>query len=448
VWVVIGLLIAAKIGGLPLLYVLLVGWALRGHRCALQALTFSFFLAYLNPAFFPDLGLAGLLRWVVFGAAVARILFDARYLRIPMPYTTWALAAFCVIIAASSSMMSLTPTVSLLKLLLFGLGAAAITAAVQLNRGMAAYWKSWFFTLLLVVLCLSIPTYFVHDIGFHRNGRGFQGILNHPQAFAVFLCPMTAWLTSVYLTREETSPLFGFSLLLAWFSLFASQARTGFIAIALSVIVALVLMSIFQLRALRNTFLAVMRDKRAFTAMALSLIAALSFAIVNSSNIQEGLEVFLAKGTKMSSAREGFEKSRGTAIEKSWKNFQENPLFGIGFGTISDPEDDKGLGTSVGGITVSAPVEKGFLPAATLEENGLVGTFFLVVFMGLLLQSCLRKKSFSGLCIFLTCIFVNFGEMVFFSMGGIGLYVWLVLGLSLMSDSANPDFASRSVLSR
>jgi O-antigen ligase len=231
---------------------------------------------------------------------------------------------------------------------------------------------------------------------------------------------------------------------LSWFSLFASQARTAFIAIILGILLSLIIMSLFQPRTLRNAFAPVMRNKRAFTGLMLSVIVALAVTVINWSNIQEGFSDFLAKGVESSSVREGFERSRGNAIEKSWKNFQENPVFGIGFGTASDPEDNKGLGGNIGGIAFSAPVEKGFLPSATLEENGLIGTFFLLVFMGMLLRGCLKKKNFTGLCIFLTCIFVNIGEMIFFSMGGIGLYIWLMIGLSLMDDPVTYNISLRS----
>lgn len=435
---IIALLLGAKAGATPFLYVLLIFWALRSHVCALQALTFSFLLGFLNPAFFPGSSMAGLLRLLILGAAAVRIFLDAHYRGVKMSYTLWALMAFGITVASSSLLFSLMAVISVLKVVLFEFGVAAILVGVQLNRGKSLYWQSWFFTLFFVVLCLSLPTYFVPSIGFANNGRGFQGILNQPQAYGLFLGPLTAWLSCAFITRERTSPLFFLSLLLAWFSLFASQARTAFIAIVLSVVLALLVMAVFQSHALHSNFARVRQNKRAFTALIFSITLGLSIALFNWPNIQQGLSDFIHKGVEDTSVGEGFQRSRGFLIEKSWTNFQENPLIGIGFGVPSELSDDKGLGDNVGGIAVSAPTEKGFLPSATLEENGVLGTFFLVVFVGCLLRDCLAKKSFATLCLFLACILVNIGEMIFFSLGGVGLFMWLLMGLALIPEPVKP----------
>lgn len=435
---IVVLLLGAKAGATPLFYALLIFWALRSHVCALQALTFSFLLGFLNPAFFPGSGLAGALRLLILGAAIARIFFDAHTGGVKWTYTLWALAAFSVMVASSSLLFSSNPTISILKVLSFSLGVAAILMASQLNRGQLVYWQSWFFTLFLVVLCLSIPTYLLHSIGFAKNGRGFQGILNHPQAFAVFLCPLTTWLSCVVVTREKTEPLFFWTLLLAWFSLFASQGRTALLSVILGVFSALLIMSLFQSHILRAMFGRLRRDKRAAVTLNLSLILGLGLALVYFPNIQQGLSDFMSKGDDTASIDEQFHNSRGFLIERSWENFQENPLVGIGFGVPSEPNDDKGLGSDAGGIAVSAPTEKGFLPSAALEENGVLGTIFLVIFMGCLLHDCLKRRSFANLCLFLTCIFVNIGEMIFFSLGGVGLFMWLLMGLALIPEAAKP----------
>lgn len=445
VFVIIGLLIGAKVEATPL-FVLLFFWALRSHVYALQALTFSFLLFFLNPAFFPISSLAGALRLLILGAAIARIFFDVRYSKVKMSYTLWALVAFSVMVAASSLLFSPIPIISLFKVLSFTLGVAAILVAAQLNRGKSVYWQSWFFTLFLVVLCLSIPTYFIPSVGFAKNGRGFQGILNHPQAFGVFLCPMTAWLSCAFVTRENASILFLWTLFLAWFSLFASQTRTAFLSLILSTLLTLVIMAIFQSRALRNAFARVRQDKRAFTALTLSVLLGLSVALLNLSSIQQGLSDFMSKGVEDASVSEGFQQSRGFVIEKSWENFQKNPLVGIGFGVPSEPSNDKGMGSSIAGIAVSAPTEKGFLPSATVEENGLLGTFFLIIFMGCLLRDCLKKENFANLCLFLACIGVNIGEMIFFSLGGTGLFMWLLMGLALIPEVAKPVAPTRKTL--
>ncbi|MDE3051447.1 MAG: hypothetical protein KGJ48_16300, partial [Nitrospirota bacterium] len=85
------------------------------------------------------------------------------------------------------------------------------------------------------------------------------------------------------------------------------------------------------------------------------------------------------------------------------------------------------------GLPLSAPTEKGFLPTAILEETGILGTLCLILLLGSLIWQVSRKSDIATTWIFFTSILVNVGEMVFFSFGGLGLYIWLIMGWATSS---------------
>jgi heme exporter protein D len=437
---ILAILLAAHFGATPLIFLLVAIWALRSHVCAVQSLTLSYLLTFLNPELFPTSGLSSVLRWAVLLSAVLRIFLDARQRRLSTSYSVWALLAFSLTASVTSLMVSPIPAISMMKIASFTLGAAALLTATQLNVGLKTYWKSWFLTLVVVVVFVSVPTYFVRSIGFAQNGRGFQGIINHPQVFAVFLSPMATWLTIIFVTREQRGSLYFVTLLLTWACVFASQARGALVTVTLSILSALIIMRLFQKEALRDNFARLRQDRRAFLSLMITLVVGFSITIASWNSIQLAMVDFLSKGVDGNvSVTERFEKSRGFLIQRSIENFKKSPILGIGFAVPSVEEYHYLLTNEVGGVTLAAPTEKGFLPSATLEENGLLGTFFLLIFFGTMLRSCLRKANFANLCLFFACLYVNLGEMNLFAMGGNGLYLWLMLSVSLTSEATTRD---------
>ncbi len=83
------------------------------------------------------------------------------------------------------------------------------------------------------------------------------------------------------------------------------------------------------------------------------------------------------------------------------------------------------------GIPISASTEKGFIPTAVLEETGLIGTVFWLYFIFSLIRLALKSNDIRWIAMFFGCLFVNVGEAVFFSVGGIGLHLWLLIGLAI-----------------
>ncbi len=86
------------------------------------------------------------------------------------------------------------------------------------------------------------------------------------------------------------------------------------------------------------------------------------------------------------------------------------------------------------GIPISAPVEKGFLPAAILEEVGIVGTIFFIYLIFILTKLVVRSKNIHICCLYFSCLFINIGEAVFFSIGGIGIFFMLLIAMTTQSN--------------
>lgn len=399
--------------------VLLCLWSLLGARQSLQALALMVVIKYLNPALYAFSGEFGLIAWVLLIVAGLRLFLSAslcHYRRI-VP-----LLAFSALVALLFTVQdNKYPDISAMKLFVFTYGAAAIlVGCAALGDEDARAVAVWLINLSVAVVLLSLPTLAFPAIA-HARKSGFQGILSHPQTLGPFLAPLAAWvLAGVLFERgsKPAKPLAGAAVLLVVMIL--TQARTSVVTVGLS---------------LAATFLVAFFGKRRFSgfrpsrAVGLSLagVLALAVAMAASSGAREALMGFVFK--YHSKTLDAALASRSWGIALQWRNFLREPLTGYGFGVYPHGEFPAGI-VRVFGIPISAPVEKGFLPTAILEEVGLIGTLaflWLVIALG---RRVVRNGDARWLAVYFACLFVNVGEMVIFSVGGIGLYFWLMLGLS------------------
>jgi hypothetical protein len=423
-------------GSLAVFYVALALWALGGTKHAIQALSVSVILTFLNPALFPASEAQSMLRWMVLLAAILRIYFDVIVLRYRpvVPSMLGFLLLFCLAAFATSMIGGGELSVSIVKIVVFFAGASAAILGFRLTVDLHEYWKSWFFTLFAVVLLLSLPTLFVDEIGRETNRLGFQGILSQPQSFGTFLAPIVAWLTALSLFRRKGVD---WPILvcggLGWVFLFETGARTAFTAVVLSL---LVLFMIALL--LRKDWIDSLSRTLSERKTGLLLYFALILFLFTFPLWQPALMSFVFK-TSLYGAEatvgEAFERSRGFLIAKSLDNFAENPWTGIGFAIPSDLSTLDIQRDPIFGLPIGAAIEKGFLPSAVLEEVGIIGAFFFLVLILSLSVPVIRSAGAPMACMFLTCLFVNNGEMVFFSLGGLGLFTWLLIGLTSTSDA-------------
>ena len=140
---------------------------------------------------------------------------------------------------------------------------------------------------------------------------------------------------------------------------------------------------------------------------------------------------------KAQNLNEAFYESRGGGALGEWNDFLQKPLLGNGFGVYPDGEFPAGV-TYIDGIPISAPIEKGFLPTAILQEGGLLGAVLLTLVIALLTRRAWRNTDLRWRAMFIACLAINAGECVFMSPGGIGMFDWLLLSLAMFSYRTNP----------
>ena len=405
-------------------YVAISVWALRSPKHAIQALCLSWLITFLNPGIFTEFEGGAILRWLVFFAAFSRVV-TSKILRNPrISREIICLAPFFLFALLVSMFKSYAPIVSLFKLVMFAMGVVTILFAFELTGVQKAYWRSWFTTFFLLILVSGFPLYFF-DLGYVRNGRGFQGLLNHPQAYGVFLASMVAWFTGRILFEKDRSVPVVTGVVLGWFSLFATFSRTGILAAVLGCTLTVIIGAVkrgYWRKILAHTF----GSYLSVTGLCVLLI----FLVFSWAPLSQATRSVLQKGTEAQSFTESYDLSRGALIERSINNFLDNPWTGIGFGIASDPfsfvvSRDKWLGLPIG-----ASIEKGLLPVAVLEEVGIIGAGFFLMFIFALIRPILNWGSLPALWLFITSLLINMGEMIFFSFGGMGLYIWLMIGFS------------------
>jgi len=414
-------------------------WALRSAEHAIQALSLSVVIKFLNPVVYPQLRTASLLAWVVLGIAGLRIAVASLQTRAPRhPVLPWVLI-FSLAILAHSMLVSRQSMVSSFKILTFAFGAITVLLGFKISALRSVNWTPWFTALWTAILILSLPTLFEASIGYKRNGMGFQGIFVHPQLFGLFLAPAVGWFTTrlLFYPIRETHWIIVALTCVSWSFLLLTRTRTAAVAVlgGLACVVAVTILARRDWR--KQVSGALLRP-----VILVAMFAAASAALMFSSSIEESAGEFIFKYGRDSNTTvsEAFSKSRGEGISSEWKNFLMSPLVGHGFGISPFPSSDSEIILDpFFGLPLSAPVEKGFLPTAILEETGILGTLCLLPLLGSLIWQVSRKSEIDGTWMFFTCLLLNVGEMIFFSFGGVGLYTWLIMGWATSSQWRKPD---------
>ena len=118
-------------------------------------------------------------------------------------------------------------------------------------------------------------------------------------------------------------------------------------------------------------------------------------------------------------------ESRMGLIDQSLYGFKQSPMTGIGFGTMLDAT------WAANATLFTAPTEKGFLPTAILEETGVFGAGCFVIFLLLFFKKYWSARNVVAVGVMVCFLLLNLGEMMFFALGGMGLYCWSILGAAI-----------------
>lgn len=306
-----------------------------------------------------------------------------------------------------SSFSSINIGLSLLKVINWStIVLLLICVSSELNYSMSSLKSN-----LMVVILLSLLTIPFSSISYARDGLGFQGILNHPQSFAVFISVLTAH--CIFEFKGKGRVLF---VLIVVFLLYLTRARTGFL-ILFSIVIPYFALPGWYLITLRWSKV-IQKSKGFFVSLiALIVLSLTGYTILGEDKVRS----FLFKAEENTTISEALEDSRGFIVSQQWENFKKNKIFGIGFG-IADSETHAQEVETFNGIPVSASTEKANLLLAVIEESGILGGLIFFPFL-ILLTIEMREESIFWLAILLS----NLSEVTFFSIGSFGLLAAILI---------------------
>lgn len=403
-------------------FFLLAAYATTGRAPAIQALGMTWLFTMISPGIAPPATLGSVGRYAVFIGAFIAVFVRSGILSGQLKasktvLSTVGLGAFFVI---HSLLISPIPDVSILKALSWLMVTATLfsawTGLIQEEREKLFY---QLYLGLVAVMAISIPL-FVLPLGYLRNGSGFQGILNHPQAFGPTMAILGVIAASKLFAEKRPSwqylGVFGGSLAF----ILASEARTAGLSLIIGLCLAVVSVPLLSGQRIR-TVLPGLRSKRVWGIAGIVLY----FGVIFAPQISDKFNYYISKSDRAGSVEnilEAYDMSRGGLIDRLVANINANPLTGIGFGIGSESDLMVIERDPVLGLPLSAPVEKGVLPLVIVEELGIPGAFLVFVWLFWILRKA-ALSGVTGVALIGTALFINMGESIFFSPGGLGLLI-------------------------
>jgi hypothetical protein len=410
-------------------YLVLAVYALLGRPHAIRALAMSWLFTMINPGIAPAASAGAIGRYsILFAAALSAIIHSGMFSRQPRmrPFTV-ATILLGLFITIHSMLFSPMVDVSVLKAVSWTLAmATSISVWCGLSAGEREEVSEQIFRGLVVLLVVSLPLA-ATSLGYMRNGSGFQGILNHPQAFGPTMALLGAWATSRLLGAGIRPPWWLLGVAAASLAcIVMSEARTAGLGMMLAVGLAVLIGPGLAERSIAQ-MLPGLRSVRIWGVLLAVSMASLVMAPTIASKAQN----FISKSgrAQVGGFLDAYDRSRGGLIDKMVANIAEHPLTGIGFGIASELETMDVSRDPVLGLPIGASIEKGVVPLATLEELGVIGAFLVLLWVFRLLRTSARG-GVDPLAVCLTVLVLNMGEATFFSPGGLGLLPMILLGWS------------------
>jgi hypothetical protein len=406
-------------------FLMIAVYALLGQGQAIRALALSWLFITLNSGLVPESINATVGRYAVLFAAFLSVTLRSSFVRFDrFVFFSAVLGLFFVL---HSFLFSPIPDVSILKALNWLFAILTLSLAWgALDLAARDEVQQWLFGLLVVIALASLPFLLFPMIGYLRNGSGFQGVLNHPQSFG----PTMALLSAFALGRLLAKPQPSWRLVALFFGclilVILSEARTAGVALVFSFTISLLFISIQRGRKIR-AFAPALRSKRLGVVGALALIAIIGLG----PQLSDLLSNFISKSGKgqVIGLFDAFDDSRGILISQMTENIENNLFTGVGFGIPSDPSLLVVSRDPIFGLPLGAPVEKGVLPIAVLEEVGLLGLFLVSIWIWILLRRAVINGLTSLMLVF-TALLINIGEAVLFSPGGMGMLLLILLAFA------------------
>jgi hypothetical protein len=350
------------------------------------------------------------------------------------PYV--ALSAFCGTAFLCSVLSGYYVEIALLKLFNFWIGMTGFFACAAHLRRTKTDTTEWFVVQAIVVSALSVLS-MVMGVGsnFARsaywNERLFNLAFYHPNTSGPLFAQLILYLACVFLftgyrNRWICIPLAGFLT----YCLIKAGSRTGAAALVGGAMVMTGILLVWKGRGLRRLNIRLSRPA-AIIAIVAACCGAIVFDGLSGRKLSKAVVSFAAKtGQEAESVTfEGAVSSRKSVVEMSYENFKQSPLTGIGF-QVSTAEHFVRMAS-----LFYAPIEKGFLPTALLEEVGIVGTLVFCALIAIWLWHLIAARNAPGVVLFIAFLLMNCGEVSFFAIAGHGAYEWsIIFGAILLGD--------------
>lgn len=426
--------------GAAVFFLILFWMALRSTQGAFKALMLVGLGVALNQFFVPKSILWTPTRLALSGFCAMRCLVDvsAGNRSVRMGAYFYALIAFCVTAAICSVLSGYYVQIALLKLFNFFTVVAATLVATEAIRQRRIDMTPWFVSLFgtivvfgLMSIAFGQSTNFVRYRGASEmlaaTNSLFNGAFLHPNSHTSLVAPAFVFLMAVtvfstYRNRWICGVMAG---VLAVFMVY-SQARTAIVAAFAGLVV--IFLYAGPSRFLRGRRLKYNVGRG--TMLGLAIIAVVGLAVADNlsgGSIQRSIISFTNKSENVETLdTEDMIRSREGMINRSWANFQESPVFGIGFQVSKDEYFRRNA------TLFTAPAEKGFLYSALLEEGGVLGTTAFAVFVLLFFGMLLRTRNIPGLAVAVTSFLATTFEVGLFAMGGSGTFFWTMIGAAIM----------------
>lgn len=411
--------------GADLVSVALALWALRGALPALQSLSLFVVIRTLNPLLVHWGLISTSLSWALPFIVAIRILplITNAALRVVLPIWLFSIVAIsCSVLTSPAVAVSIMKAFSLAVI-----AATVLVASSQLHGREVRVYGNWLVTLAVVVATLSLVTLVNPAIAHFPDTGLLQGIFNQPQTLGSFLAPFSSFYLAHWLFRDgkiARSALACMTIVILCMLL--TMSRNAAIATILGVTV-----SLWPRRA--NVASLQRSDIMKYLRLALLAVVAIVALQRAGGGVSSSVSNFILKRGE-TSVGEAFSESRGGGLISQLRNFASSPIVGHGFGVYADGKFPTEI-VKVAGIPVSAPVEKGVLPSAVLEETGVLGFGFFVYMIFLFTRNVWQTAKRPVLAMFCTCLLLNLGEAVLLSPGNVGLHLWLLIGWSMHSGN-------------
>ena len=405
-------------------YFLLAAYALTGRAAAIQALALSWLITMFNPGIAPEASIGALGRFLVLFSAAASVFYrsgllsDWRLKRFSL--MTLGILAFIVVHSVAFSVM---PDVSVLKAVAWGLAMLTLVAAwssVEMPERRAVFEQVYWG--LVAVIVLSLPL-LVMPVGYLRNGSGFQGLINHPQAFGVMVALVGAIALGRLLGEKKPSWVALGIGVMCLVLVVLSETRTAGVALVFGVAIAAVSIPILANRK-PGVILPGLKSKR-FYVLAFFMLIGL---ILAGPTLNQITTDFISKSgrAQVGGLVEAYDTSRGFMIVAMTDNIKADPFVGVGFGVPSDPYFLRIQRDPILNLPIGAPIEKGIMPLALLEELGVIGFSLFLLWFWMIIRSA-ASAGMAPLAVVLTALLINMGESIFFSPGGMGMLVLIMV---------------------